>query len=82
MRNFNIKIKGFIESYFGTIGNIKALPKYSHANVSLDLVIKKSNNQNGEWLIDVDPSKIDDYIDIEYNHNKLKKIIKGIKYDS
>lgn len=72
-----IKFNGFIESYYRTLDNIIKLTPDTFGSVGVDLVLKQTDNSIGQWIGDIMPTRIDDYLEIEYNVSKLKKIIKG-----
>lgn len=76
MEHRAIKLEGFIRAYYSTIENIKRLKLNDLSTISIDLVHKYPNNSIGQWLNNIDPAGIDEYIEIEYNIDKLKNLLK------
>ena len=72
-----IKFDGFVEAYYKTIYNIKEVGREFGGKITIDIAFKNPDNKVGKWLRDVDATKIDELLKIEYNKDKLIKYIKG-----
>ena len=72
-----IKFDGFVETYYKTIRNIQEVSRKYGNKISIDIAIKNEKNQVGEWMRNIDASKIDEIVDIEYNKDKLIEQILG-----
>lgn len=72
-----IKFEGFVKTYYKTIKNINQVYEKYGDSISMDIVVKTKDNKVGKWLRNVDASKIDSLVKIEYNKDKLIKYILG-----
>ena len=73
-----IKFDGFIEAYYKTINNIKLIGEKYSGEVAIDIAIKDEKNEIGGWMRGVDGREIDNFVEIEYNKDKLKKYVLGV----
>lgn len=72
-----IEFDGFIEAYYHTINNVKAILDEFGDSISLDIAVKTHKNKVGRWLRDVKAAEIDKILNVEYNKDKLIEYIKG-----
>lgn len=70
-----IEPDGFLESYYKTLGNLKKLDELSLDGVSIDLVVKNVQNRIVKVYDSISMKDIDQYVNIEYNKDNLRKSI-------
>lgn len=69
----SIDLAGFINSYFGTIANLRKLPQ----EIAVDLIEKGPDNGVLQWHRNIDITTLDEIIKIHYNKDKLKEYVNG-----
>ncbi len=70
-----IDMKGFIESYYKTIENMKTVGEKFGGKVSVDLVVKDQKNRIKQVYFGVMVKDIDSFVKIEYNKDELGRSI-------
>lgn len=70
-----IELQGFINSYFGTIDNIKNIMLENSEHITLDIIIKNKDNREGVRHINININDIDKYVKPYYNEESLKEYL-------
>lgn len=65
----------FVDTYFEVQSNIIYLSKLSLPNVTIDIVVKDSNNKVGDWRENVNTEVIDELFKSSYTRSELQRII-------
>lgn len=66
---------GFLKSYYKTLRNLGRLEDFSSEQVSIDLVEKDELNKIAKVYYYIPIKDIDNYVNIEYNEESLRKKI-------
>lgn len=72
-----IDFDGFTQTYYEILENLKKLNNIDSGKFSLDLVIKDKDNNVLKLYKNIKPPSIDQFVNIEYNKESLKKYIKN-----
>ena len=74
-----IDVDGFIDSYFGTLKNIKSLmaKNKNYDKITLDMIFKDAENRVGDRLKNVGDGFVDKMVYKYYNREDLKEYICG-----
>lgn len=70
----NIPVEIFIDAFFNSRENANRVKERFGDKVKLNLVIKNFKNDDEKILLDI--KNIDDFLDQEYNKNKLREVLK------
>lgn len=70
-----ISLDGFLKSYYKTLRNLGRLEDFSSEQVSIDLVEKDELNKIAKVYYIIPIKDIDNYVNIEYNEESLRKKI-------
>lgn len=70
-----IKLEGFLDSYYRILNNLRKLGNLASELVSIDLVVKDAQNKNGKTVSNISIKDIDNYVNIEYNRDNLRRSI-------
>ncbi len=66
----------FIDTYFEIKNNMRVISNLKLPNVTIDVVVKNSDNKVGLWKQDVTAEEIDQLLEKSYTVNELKRILK------
>ena len=72
-----IKFDGFVEAYYKTINNVKAIGEKFGDAISIDVAIKQPDNKVGRWERNLSIKEFDKVLNVEYNKDKLIEYILG-----
>lgn len=70
-----IELEGFLKAYYNTLENLRAIEERNFEGFSVDLVVKDKQNKVSKTYENISMLHIDDYVNIEYNKDKLRELI-------